>query len=71
MTGNLAERAGFAIIEGTEKQIHDFHTSEEFRVRLNRASIGVHNVRLTLCETGDAMTQRTQRYGRALKDMLG
>ncbi len=71
LTGNLAERAGLVVIEGTEKQIDDLRTSEEFRARLNRVCIIGHNVQVTLCETGDAMVARMQRYGKSLMDTLG
>jgi hypothetical protein len=45
--------------------------SEDFRTRLNHVIIVGHNVTVTLCETGDAMTSRMQRYGKSLKDKLG
>jgi len=71
LVGNIEQRAGFIIIEGTDKQIHDLHTSEEFRSNLNKVIIVGHNINVTLLETGDAMTTRMQRYGKNLKERLG
>jgi hypothetical protein len=71
ITGNVAERAGMAILEGDQKQIADLLASEDFRVHFNRAAICVDNVRTTVFETGDAMTTRLQRYGKNLKELLG
>ena len=69
LTGNVDERAGFVLIEGSEKQIHDLQTSEDFRSRLNRVIIIAENVHITELETNDAMTARMQRYGKSLKDV--
>jgi hypothetical protein len=71
LTGNMTKRAGFVIVEGTDKQIHDLHMSEDFRSRLNNVIIVGHNIGVTICETGDAMTTRMQRYGKSLKEKLG
>ena len=71
LTGDLEARAGLVILEGTQKQITELHASEEFRTRLNHVMIVGHNIRVTLCETGDAMPSRMQRYGKSLKDRLG
>lgn len=71
LTGNIEARAGLVVLEGSEAQIHALQTSEEFRARLNHVYIVGHSVSVTLCETGDAMTSRMQRYGKSLKDVLG
>ncbi len=71
LTGNLESRAGVVFLEGTSAQIHELHASEDFRTRLNHVCIVGHNVNVTLCETGDAMTSRMQRYGKSVKDVLG
>jgi hypothetical protein len=71
VTGNYGKRAGLAIIEGTEQQINELRRSEDFRVRMDHVvSIG-HNIRVTLLETGDAMTSRMQRYGTVIKKITG
>lgn len=71
LTGDLSDRAGLVILEGTQKQVSELHMSEEFRARLNHVSIVGHNIRVTVCETGEAMTPRMQRYGKSLKEVLG
>ncbi len=71
LTGDFNGRAGFVILEGTQKQIAELHMSEEFRSRLNRVMLVGENIHATLLETGDAMMPRMQRYGRTLKDVLG
>ncbi len=71
LTGNHADRAGLVIVEGTQKQITDLHMGEEFRARLNHVMLVGHNIRVTLCETGEAMMPRMQRYGKAVKERLG
>jgi hypothetical protein len=71
LTGGLAQRAGVAILEGTDQQIQALHMGEDFRSHLNRAAICVDNVRVNLMESGDAMTARMQRYGKNLKEVLG
>ena len=71
LVGNIQERAGFIILEGTDKQIHELQASEEFRSNLNKVIIVGHNVTVTTLETGDAMTTRMQRYGKSLKERLG
>jgi hypothetical protein len=70
LTGEF-NRAGFVVLEGTEKQISELHNSEEFRTNLNRVFLVGNNITVTLLETGDAMTTRMQRYGKALKERLG
>ena len=70
VTGDF-ERAGFVILEGSEKQIDELRHSEEFRVNLNRVFLVGNNLTVTLLETGDAMTTRLQRYGKAIKERLG
>ena len=70
-TGAFGDRAGFVIFEGSDKQIAELHTSEEFRVRLARASLLVRNIRLNVCDAGDAIQARMQRTGRAIKDVAG
>jgi hypothetical protein len=67
VTGNF-ERAGFVILEGTEAQIDQLRTSEDFRTRLNHVMLVGNHINVTLCETGDAMMSRMQRYGKSLKD---
>jgi hypothetical protein len=71
LTGHFNERAGFVILEGTEKQIQELHSSEDFRVRINHVMMIGHNIQVTLLETGDAMMTRMQRYGKGLKERLG
>jgi hypothetical protein len=68
-TGDLNRRAGFVILEGTDKQIDELRHSEDFRMKLNHVILVGHNIRLTLLETGDAMMTRMQRYGKALKNI--
>lgn len=70
VTGDF-RRSGFVIIEGTEKQIDDLRHGEEFRANLNRVTLIGSHISITLLETGDAMTTRMQRYGKAVKDRLG
>ena len=71
VTGNMARRSGFVILEGSEEQIRAVHASEDFRNHLNRASVCVDAINVSLLESGDAMTTRMQRYGKNLKEMLG
>jgi hypothetical protein len=70
VTGGF-ERAGFVILEGTDKQIEELRSSEEFRTNLNRVTLIGNNIGVTLLETGDAMATRMQRYGKAVKERLG
>ena len=67
VTGSF-ERAGFVILEGTDAQIEQLRTSDDFRTRLNHVTLVGNNIDVTLLETGDAMMTRMQRYGKALKD---
>ncbi len=69
-TGAFGERAGLAILEGAEKQIAELHTSEEFRLRLARASMLVRNMRVNTFDTGDAIQARMQRTGKAIKETV-
>jgi hypothetical protein len=70
VTGNIHERAGFVIVEGTDEQIDKLRVSEDFRTRLNNVIIVGHNIEVTLLETGDAMMTRMQRYGKSLQSKL-
>ncbi len=70
-TGNLQERAGLVILEGTTKQIDALRADEAFRVRFNHVINIGHNINMTLCEMGDDMTTRMQRYGTTVKSVLG
>jgi hypothetical protein len=70
VTGDF-KRAGFIIIEGTEKQIDELRHGEEFRTNLNRVFLIGNDIHVSLLETGDAMMTRMQRYGKAVKEKLG
>jgi hypothetical protein len=70
VTGDT-KRAGFILIEGTDKQIDELRHGEEFRANLNRVYLIGNDIKITLCETGDAMNSRMQRYGKAVKERLG
>jgi hypothetical protein len=70
-TGAFGDRAGFAILEGAEKQIVELQTSEDFRVRIARASMFVRNLRVNMFDTGDAIQTRMQRTGKAIKETVG
>ena len=69
-TGAISERIGFAILEGSEKQIGELHMSEEFKMRLARASLLVRNIRVNVLDTGDAIQARMQRSGKAIKEIV-
>ena len=71
LTGNVEDRAGFVILEGTSQQINELRASEEFRTNFDHVVLVGNNIRATLCETGDAMTTRMQRYGKSVKTVLG
>jgi hypothetical protein len=71
LTGNIEERAGFVILEGTSQQINELRASDDFRTRYDRVVLVGNNIQTTLCETGDAMMTRIQRYGKSVKDVLG
>jgi hypothetical protein len=70
VTGS-AKRAGFVLIEGSEKQIEELRNSEDFRTNLNRVYLVCNDINVSLLETGDAMMTRMQRYGKAVKERLG
>jgi hypothetical protein len=70
-TGAFGDRAGFVIFDGSDRQIAEFHMSEEFRVRLSRASLLVRNIQVNVCDAGDAIQARMQRTGKAIKDVAG
>ncbi len=70
VTGDF-KRVGFVILEGTDKQIEELRTSEEFRMNLNRVYLVGNDITITVLETGDAMATRMQRYGKAVKERLG
>jgi hypothetical protein len=69
-TGDF-ERVGLAILEGTDAQINDLRASEEFRVRINHVLLIGKNIKITVCEMGDIMATRLQRYGKSVKEKLG
>jgi hypothetical protein len=69
ISGDIEQRAGFVVLEGTHDQIEKFRNSEAFRTRLNRVFLVGDNVKLTLLETGDDMSTRLQRYAAALKEV--
>lgn len=71
LTGNIGRRTGFVILEGTEEQVRNVHASEDFRNHLNRASLCVDAINISLLECGEAMTTRMQRYGKNLKEVIG
>lgn len=71
LTGNIEDRAGFVILEGTSQQINELRASEDFRTRLDHVVLIGNNIRATICETGDAMTTRMQRYGKVVKTVVG
>jgi hypothetical protein len=68
VTGDIEDRAGWVILEGTTEQIEKFRNSEAFRTRINRVFLVGNNVRINVLEMGDAMMTRMQRYGAALKE---
>jgi hypothetical protein len=69
ISGNIEQRAGFVVFEGTSQQIEKLRTSEAFRTRLNRVFLVGENLKLTLLEMGDDMSTRMQRYAAALKEI--
>lgn len=71
LTGNMADRTGLAIVEGSKKQIDALRHDEEYRVRLNRLITIGHNIQIQLLETGDQMPTRMMRYGKVVKEIGG
>lgn len=71
LTGDMADRSGFVIIEGTKQQMDELRHAEEYRIRINRMVSIAHNVRIQLLETGDEMPKRMMRYGKVAKEMTG
>jgi hypothetical protein len=69
VTGDFT-RVGFVLLEGTEKQVDELRHSDDFRDHLNRVFLVCNNITVTVVETGDAMTNRMQRYGKAVKERL-
>ena len=69
-TGSFGDRGGMVILEGSEKQIHELHASEELRLRVARAIMFVRNVRVNMFDTGDAIQSRMQRTGKVIKETV-
>jgi len=69
LTGDYDKRSGFVLLQGTGQQMEALQHAEDYR----QAVLGVINiathVHVTVCETGDAMTSRMQRYGNSVKSM--
>lgn len=68
-TGNYEERSGFVIVQGTQAQIEALQQAEDYRTEIVKVIAIGNNIRITSCETGDAMATRMQRYGTTLKSM--
>ena len=70
-TGTLGPRTGFVVIEGTTQQIDALRHSDDFRANLNTVFTCVNDVGVYTAETGPAMLQRMERYGKAVKQTVG
>ena len=70
LEGNMEERSGMLLVEGSEDQIAMLMASEEYRERIARVMTIVKGVHISRLETGDRMVKRMQRYGKALGDVL-
>ena len=69
LTGDYDHRSGFLLAQGTQQQIEDLQRSEDYRQEILKVvNIGT-NVNIVVCETGDAMMSRMQRYGSSIKSM--
>jgi len=69
LTGNHQAVSGFAIVQGTEKQMTELMATEDYRKRTVRVAALVDNFSVHLTETGDKMMSRMQRYGMSLKEL--
>jgi hypothetical protein len=70
LTGNMTERAGFVILEGTNEQIDNLGIDETWRSNLTGILTIGQNVQVNILETGDEMQNRMQRYAKSVK-LLG
>ena len=69
LTGDYDKRSGFVLVQGSSQQIEALQQAEDYRqVVLAVVNIATH-VNVTVCETGDAMASRMQRYGSSVKSM--
>jgi hypothetical protein len=69
LTGDYDKRSGFVLVQGTNQQIEALHQAEDYRqLVVEIINIATH-VNVTMCETGDAMATRMQRYGGSIKSM--
>jgi hypothetical protein len=71
LTGNFGTNSGFVLIEGSQRQIGELMASEDYRVRLNTVIACVDQLECVMLESGDAMKSRMERYGKAVKQIVG
>ena len=60
---------GFTVIEGSDQQIEAIVKSQEWRVRVDRVLMIAQNVRVDLCEVGEAVANRMKVYGSTFQQL--
>ena len=69
LSGNMAERAGFVVINGSDEQIDTLVVDETWRSHLTDVLVIGNNVQIDLCETGNEMQTRMERYAKSVKKL--
>ena len=64
--GEYESFSGFAILEGTAKQIDELGRSDEFNVRTQRTMTCVHGLRINSLKGGDEVANHMKAYANAL-----